>query len=72
MSLNPGWLFLSLLVSIVGLALFIYGRRAQRTPHLVTGLVLMVYTYFVSSTAWMAVIAAAVLAGLWWSVHQGW
>ena len=72
MSLSPGSLFLALLISIVGYALFRYGRKMGRTPQLVTGLALMVYPYFVSSTAWMATVAAVILGGLWWSVRLGW
>jgi hypothetical protein len=71
-SLNPGWLFLSLLISMVGFGLFLYGKKAGRTPQLATGVVLMIYPYFVSSTAWMVAIAALLILGLWWSVHQGW
>jgi hypothetical protein len=72
MSLDPTWLFLSIVISIVGFALFVYGRKAARTPQLVAGVVLMVYPYFVSSAGWMTAIAAVILAGLWWSVRQGW
>ncbi len=72
MSFSPTWLFLSLIISGVGLALFIYGKKQGRIPQLVAGLVLMVYTYVVTSTLWMLVIAALILVGLWWVVRLGW
>jgi hypothetical protein len=72
MSLDAGWLFLSILISAVGLGIFIYGKKQQRAPQLVAGLVLMGYSYFVSSTAWMLAIAAAVLVVLWSVVQLGW
>jgi apolipoprotein N-acyltransferase len=72
MSLDPGSLFLSILISVVGLAFFIYGKTQRRAPQLVAGVVLMGYSYFVSSIVWMLVIAAAVLTALWWVVRLGW
>ncbi len=72
MSFDPTWLFLSLVISGVGLALFIYGKKQERIPHLVAGLILMGYTYFVTSTLWMLAVAALILAALWWAVRQGW
>ena len=72
MSFDPTWLFLSLIISGVGLALFIYGKKQGRIPQLVAGLILMVYTYVVTGTLWMIVIAVLVLLALWWAVRQGW
>ena len=72
MSFDPTWLFLSLIISGVGLALFIYGKKQGRIPQLVAGLILMGYTYLVTSTLWMIVIAALILAALWWAVRMGW
>lgn len=72
MSLDPAWLFLSLVIGGVGLGLFLYGKKQSRWPHMVAGLVLMGYTYFVEGTLAMVAIALAVLAALWWAVRQGW
>jgi hypothetical protein len=71
-SFDPTWLFLSLIISGGGLALFIYGKKQGRIPHLVAGLILLVYTYIVTSTLWMIAIAVLVLFALWWAVRQGW
>ncbi len=71
MNLSPGWLFLSLIVGGVGTALFIYGKKQGRLPQLISGLALMIYPYFVRSTAWSVAIAVAIIVGLWLAVRQG-
>jgi hypothetical protein len=72
LSFDPTWLFLSLVISGGGLALFIYGKKQARIPQLVGGLILMVYPYVVPGTLWMIAIAVVVLLALWWAVRQGW
>ena len=69
---GAGWLFVSLLIGAVGMALFLYGKKQSRIPHLVAGLVLGIYPYFVTSIFWMVVVALVVLGGLWWAVRRGW
>jgi hypothetical protein len=71
MSMDPGWIFLSLIISGAGMGFFIYGKKQSRYPHLVAGLLLIGYTYFVESLVWMVVIAAAILAALWWAIRRG-
>jgi apolipoprotein N-acyltransferase len=46
---EPLTFFVSFMVSLVGLALFIYGKRQKRLPQVMAGLLLMVFPYFVSS-----------------------
>jgi hypothetical protein len=53
MNLDPGYLIANLLVSGVGFVLFSYGKKQRRFPHMVMGVVLMVYPYFVSDVALM-------------------
>jgi hypothetical protein len=72
MSLDPNTLLLSLFISAVGVGFFVYGKKQQRAPHLVVGIVLIGYTYFVSSVAVMLGIAAALLVALWLAVRIGW
>jgi hypothetical protein len=48
-------------VGSVGLGFFMYGKRQQRIPHLVVGIVLMVFPYLVSSVSLMAIIAAGLI-----------
>lgn len=49
-------LILSLVFSTFGLIYFRYGKRLAKVPWIASGLVLMVYPYFVHSRAWMSVI----------------
>jgi hypothetical protein len=64
-------LLASLLIGLVGSAFFIYGRRQSRLPHMLTGALLVVYPYFVSSVALMVAIAAGLVAALWGAVRLG-
>jgi len=71
-SFDPTTLLLSVLISAVGVGFFVYGKKQQRAPHLVVGIVLIGYTYFVSSVAVMLAIAAALVVALWLAVRMGW
>jgi hypothetical protein len=64
-------LMASMLVSTIGLGFFLYGKKQQRMPHLVSGVVLMVFPYFVDGAGWMAGIGAAVLAALAVALRAG-
>ncbi len=72
MSFDPWWLLLSLAVSGVGLVLFMYGKKQERVPQLVAGLLFMVYPYFVESLLWLVVVAVVFAAGLWQVLRLGW
>ena len=65
-------LLMSLLVSSVGFALFVYGKRQSRPPQLAGGVVLMVFPYFVANPLLMLGIAALVVALLFGAVKLGW
>ena len=71
MSLDPGLLFLSLVTSGAGFVLFVYGKKQERWPQLVAGLVLMVYPYFVDTLAMSVGIAVAIVAIMWLAIRQG-
>jgi len=60
---NANFLLASLVIGSVGLGLFMYGKRQHRAPHVVVGIALMVYPYFVPNLGPMFGIAAA-LVGL--------
>jgi hypothetical protein len=47
------------IVSSVGFVLFKYGRKMERAPHIITGLVLIVFPYFVPY--WIAAVGIAAL-----------
>jgi hypothetical protein len=59
------------LVSGVGFVLFNYGRKMGRLPHVVIGLVLMVFPYFVPGVLLMFGIAAALCGLLYLAVQRG-
>ena len=71
MSFDPGWLFLSLLTGAVGLALFMYGKREGRVPHLVIGLAFMVYPYFTPNVPSMLIVGGLLGSVLWYLIRTG-
>ena len=72
MTFDPMWLLLSLIASGAGFVLFIYGKKQERMPQLVAGLVLMIYPYFTTSIATLVGVGAAVALALWYVVRLGW
>jgi hypothetical protein len=72
MSFDPGTLFLSLITSGIGFVLFMYGRKQDRIPQLIGGIVLMIYPYFVSSLLMNVLVGAGVIGAVWLAVRQGW
>ena len=72
MTLDATWLFLSLIPSGIGFVLFVYGRKQQRWPQLIAGLLFMVYPYFTESVISMLLVGAVLGAGLWYATREGW
>jgi hypothetical protein len=72
MNLDPTWIFLSLIPSGIGFVLFMYGKKQERWPHLVAGLILMVYPYFATSVVTLVSVGALIGGGLWYAVREGW
>jgi len=72
MSVDPLWLFLSLIPGGVGFVLFAYGKKQGRWVMVVAGVVFMAYPYFTESIA--ALVGVGVLLGLltWAVVRGGW
>jgi len=68
-NLDASSLVASFVVSGVGFVLFSYGRKMGRVPHVVTGLVLMIFPYFVSNVPLMFGIGA-VLCGLLYALAR--
>ncbi|WP_343620746.1 amino acid transport protein [Acinetobacter proteolyticus] len=54
--MNATQLFLGVIFSSIGLGYFIYGKKQKMTVPLVCGLVLMLFTYFIDSTAMISII----------------
>ncbi|HWW87730.1 MAG TPA: hypothetical protein VNZ26_29230 [Vicinamibacterales bacterium] len=72
MSIDPTWLFLSLIPGGIGFVLFVYGKKQQRWPQLIAGLLFMVYPYFATSVLSLVGIGAVIGLGLWYVVRVGW
>jgi len=64
-------LLTALAFGAIGSGLCLYGKKQQRVPHWVAGLVLIGFPYLVSSAAWMAVIGVLVLGALVFAVRRG-
>lgn len=62
--MDATWLYLSALFSLVGLAIFTYGRRQRTATHTIVGLALMGYPYFVRGTLPLIGVGVALLIGL--------
>jgi len=65
-------LFASLLVSTIGMGLFMYGKKLRRMPQMAGGLVLMVGPYFLHGALWILLFGAAISAGVWTASRAGW
>ena len=72
MLVDPTWLLVSLIPNGVGFVLFVYGKKQQRWPHLVAGLLLMVYPFFTTTLTSLLITGAAIGGVLWYVVRLGW
>jgi hypothetical protein len=62
--MDPTWLMLSFFFSLIGMAVFAYGRKQRTATHTLIGVALMAYPYFVSSTWALVGIGALLLVGM--------
>lgn len=72
MSLDPLWLFLSLIPGGIGFVLFTYGRKRDRWPHIVSGLLFMIYPYFATTVTSLTVVGVALGGLLWTAIRLDW
>ncbi len=63
---NPGLMVSAGLISMIGLGVFMYGKRMEDIKSLGIGLGMMIFPLFVPSVLVMWVIAAACGAGLYY------
>ena len=63
--MDSAWLIWSGLFSVIGMAVFVYGKRQRLGAPLLIGLALMIYPYFVSGTLAVVGIGVLLLAGLY-------
>lgn len=64
MNLSLSGIVLGGFIGLIGLGLLAYGRKEVRFPHIVVGLILLVYPYFLGNWIAVVVVAAALLGGL--------
>ena len=64
MNLSTSGIVLGVFIGLIGLALLSYGRKEVRVPHMVVGVLLLVYPYFVGDWIAILAIAAALIGGL--------
>ncbi len=62
---DPSVLLSGLVIGCLGMVLFIYGKKQVNMKCLLTGAVLCVFPYFISSVIVMWVITGACLGGLY-------
>ena len=72
MTLDPTWLFLSLIPGGAGFVLLVYGKKQGRWPHLVAGLAFMAYPYFATSVISLVAIGVGLAVALYVAVRSGW
>jgi hypothetical protein len=72
MTFDPTLLFLSAIPSGIGFVLFVYGKKQQRLPQLVAGLVFMIYPYFTQTALSMLAVGLALGGALYWALQAGW
>lgn len=72
MDFDATLLILSVIPSGIGYVLFTYGRKQQRWPQLVTGILFMVYPYFTASTMAMTGVGALLGGLLYLMILVGW
>jgi len=61
MDMDPNYLMLSLLFGAVGTGLFMFGKKAQKMPHLIAGVALMTCPYFITNLIAMSVVCVALM-----------
>lgn len=72
MDFSPAALIASVIAGAFGFALFRYGKREQRLPQLVGGLVLMIGPYVTGGALGTITLTAVVAIGLFGALRAGW
>jgi hypothetical protein len=72
MSLDPTWVFLSLIPAGIGFVLFVYGKKQQRWPVLGFGVAFMAYPYFTESIGALVGVGTALGVAFWLAIRAGW
>lgn len=67
---HPGALISGLFIGLIGMALFVMGKRAGDLKLLLAGLAMCVYPYFIENVWLMWAITAACLVWVWHAVRN--
>lgn len=67
---HPGALYSSLIIGLIGMGLFMYGKKQPSARCLLAGIGLCVFPYFVSSVVLMWGVTAATIAALVFTREQ--
>lgn len=65
-----GFFLTGFVVSGIGFVLLSYGRKLQRPPQLLAGLVLLILPYLTSTITWMLAATVAVVGLMWLALAQ--
>jgi hypothetical protein len=71
-TLDPTWLFLSLIPGGIGFVLLVYGKKYARWPFMVAGLAFMAYPYFAPTVLSLIIVGAGLGLALWFAVRLDW
>jgi hypothetical protein len=71
MNFDPTWIFLSLIPGGIGFVLFAYGKKLQRWPHMIAGLLLMGYPYLATTVTSLTVVGVGICAAFWLALRMG-
>ena len=67
--MNPNGLILSLLFGMVGMGMFMYGRKAGRMVPLLAGVALMAVPYFIPNVLVLLLVCCGLTALPWFLRH---
>jgi hypothetical protein len=70
MSMDPMWLFLSLIPGGIGFVLLVYGKKQGRWPHIVGGLLFMAYPYFATTVMSLLIGGVALSVATWYAASM--
>jgi hypothetical protein len=63
--MDPGYLMASLVFGMIGMGMFMYGKKASRVVPLATGVGLMIVPNFITHLIVMIVVCGALTAAPW-------
>ena len=69
--LDPAFLVVSLIISSVGFVMFMYGKKQHRPVQLGSGLLLLLFPFFVRDALWLGLASAVICVAVWGAVKAG-